>query len=173
VSETPAFASSITAPSTVGGAAVTITDLSHLSKLVVKTTPARSDGLDVAFGSSAVTDEAVVCGTRPGEWTIIGDASGTAAIAERLDAHVVDVTHGRVLIEVAGPAATSTLEKVCSLDWTDEMMPDGAVTSASVAKVACDVIRHDGLARAYWLSADRSFGQYLYDALIDAAAEFS
>ena len=79
---------------------------------------------------------------------------------------------------VAGEAAASTLEKVCSLDWSDEMMPDGAVTSASVAKVACDVIRHDsatgsGTTTAYWIAADRSFGQYLHDALLDAAAEFN
>ena len=35
------------------------------------------------------------------------------------------------------------LEKVCSLDWSDPMTPDGAVASASVAKVTCDIARND------------------------------
>ena len=104
---------------------------------------------------------------------MIGTAEATAAAVDGISAHVVDLTHGRLLIEVAGEAAAATMEKVCSIDWSDEMMPDGAVTSASVAKVSCDIVRHDREHPAYWLAADRSFGQYLYDALVDAAAEFS
>ncbi len=161
------------------GAAVTITDLSHLCKLMVKTTAGRPDGLSPAFGASITVDDAAICGTRPGEWTLVGPESACwAAVSAAIDqtsdtaAHVIDITHGRVLLAVAGAAASSALEKVCSLDWSDEMMPDGAVTSASVAKVTCDVIRHDGDEPTYWISADRSFGRYLHDALIDAAAEF-
>ena len=105
-----------------------------------------------------------------------------AAVASAGPAHAVDLTHGRVLLEVWGPAAASALAKVCSLDWTDDMMPDGAVAAGSVAKVTCELIarrdRPDGdgdgspLVPAYLLAADRSFGQYLHDALVDAAAEF-
>ena len=172
----PVFASSVTNPvEGSSGGAVTITDLSHLTKLVVKTTPTRPDGLAPPFGAGEPAGEAVVCGTRPGEWTVIGPADacrGAVGQPTASSAHVVDISHGRVLIQVAGPAAASALEKVCSLDWSDEMMPDGAVTSASVAKVVCDVIRHDGASVRYWLLADRSYGQYVYDALIDAAAEF-
>ena len=178
VSSSPVFASSISPRSgaSASGGAVTVTDLSHLTKLVVKTTPARPDGLAPPFGTSATAGEALICGSRPGEWTVIGstdacrDAVGSPSATS---AHVVDVTHGRVLLAVAGTAATSTLEKVCSLDWSDAMMPDGAVTSASVAKVTCDVVRHDGDTPTYWISADRSFGQYLHDALLDASAEFA
>lgn len=154
-----------------------MTDLSALAKLVIKTTAARPTVLAPAFGSSEAVGEALVCGTRPGEWTVIGPADACrAVVADTVadtSAHVVDLTHGRALIEVAGADAASALEKVCSLDWSDDMMPDGAVTSASVAKVACDVIRRDGESPAYWIAADRSFGQYLFDALVDAAAEFA
>ncbi len=173
---TTSFVSSITDPADgATGGAVTITDFSHLTKLVVKTTPARPDGLGPRFGSGELVGDALVCGTRPGEWTVIGPAGACAAAvgpATETSAHVIDITHGLVLIQVAGPAAASALEKVCSLDWSDDMMPDGAVTSGSVAKVSCDVIRHDGHSPAYWIAADRSFGQYLYEALVDAAAEF-
>lgn len=173
MSSSPSFLSSVaaTASEAVDGP-VAISDLSHLTKLVVKTTAARPDGLTPAFGTSTVSGEALICGTRPGEWTVFGPADATEMAVAATTAHVVDITHGRVLLSVAGPAAASTLEKVCSLDWSDDMMPDGAVTSASVAKVACDVIRRDDETPAYWISSDRSFGQYLYDALMDAASEF-
>lgn len=179
MSDTPTFVSSIVEAS-VGAAlpavtltAVTLTDLSYLTKVVVKTTPARTGGLGPAFGSSEVVGEALVCGSRPGEWLVLGQPEAVAGAIGDVDANQVDVTHGRLLIEVAGAAAVATLEKVCSLDWDDRMMPDGAVTSASVAKVNCDIIRSDrDGAPAYLIAADRSFGQYLHDAIVDAAQEF-
>lgn len=172
MSSSPRFVSPIIEDPTAAGGAATVTDRSELSKLVVKTTWARPDGIGPAFGSSEAVGDAFVCGTRPGEWTIIGPAEATASAVAGTTAHVVDLTHGRVMIEVAGPSASSAMEKVCSLDWSDDMMPDGSVASASVAKVSCDIIRRDGGDRAYWILADRSYGQYLYDALVDSATEF-
>ena len=53
------------------------------------------------------------------------------------------------------------------------MSPDGAATSASVAKITCDVIRADiDDDPSYLIACDRSYGQYLFDALLDAGAEF-
>ncbi len=173
MSERPVFASPIASTTADLEAAVTITDMSHLSKLAVKTTAAHTSGSGPRFGTSTMAGEALVCATRPDEWMVIGSAEATAAAVTDVDAYVIDLTHGRLLVEVAGRGATSALEKVCSIDWTDEMMPDGAVTSASVAKVSCDIIRHDREHPAYWIAADRSYGQYLYDALVDAAAEFN
>lgn len=171
----PRFASSIlTVIDGTAEAVVTITDKSDLTKLSVKTTPSRATGLGPAFGTSELVGEALVCGSRPGEWLVIGEADAVRAAVGDVEAHTVDLTHGRVLIEVAGEAAAGTLEKICNLDWSDSMTPDGAVVSASVAKISCDVIRHDNDGRrAYLVAADRSFGQYLYDAIADAAAEFS
>ncbi|MEE9417253.1 MAG: hypothetical protein V3V01_18380, partial [Acidimicrobiales bacterium] len=60
-----------------------------------------------------------------------------------------------------------------SIDWADAMMPDGAVVSASVAKVGCDIIRNDVDAiRSYLIMSDRSSAQYLFDAILDAGTEF-
>ena len=74
---------------------------------------------------------------------------------------------------VLAAASPSLLEKVCSLDWSDAMTPDGAVVSASIAKVTCDLTRQDVDGRpSYLVACDRSFGQYLFDALLDAGDEF-
>ena len=84
----------------------------------------------------------------------------------------LDWTHGRALFRVTGYSAPRMLEKVCSLDWSDPMTPDGAVASASVAKVTCDIARNDvDGTPSYLVFCDRSFGQYLFDALIDAGDE--
>ncbi len=152
-----------------------LTDVSATTKLLV-----RSDiqQFGVPFGASTAVDTALICGTRPGEWLILGNPEACTSAASTTDTNgftnVIDLTHARALFRLSGAPAASALEKVCSLDWSDEMTPDGAVVSASVAKVTCDIIRNDTSGRpSYLLACDRSFGQYLFDALDDACREFN
>ena len=142
---------------------------------------AAAERLGAPFGSSqTAAGGALVLGSRPGEWIVLGTAGAVTEAVEGLDGldssdfvTAVDWTHGRALFRVTGDAAPRMLEKVCSLDWSDPMMPDGAVASASVAKVTCDIARNDvDGAPSYLVFCDRSFGQYLFDALIDAGDEF-
>lgn len=108
---------------------------------------------------------------------LLGAAADNEAFIAALDrsghVSVVDHTHSRALFRLTGSASPSVLEKVCSLDWSDAMTPDGAVVSASVARVTCDITRNDvdGVG-SYLIACDRSFGQYLFDALLDAGDEF-
>ena len=142
---------------------------------------AAAERLGAPFGSSqTAAGGALVLGSRPGEWIVLGTAGAVTETVEGLDGldssdfvTAVDWTHGRALLRVTGDAAPRMLEKVCSLDWSDPMMPDGAVASASVAKVTCDIARNDvDGTPSYLVFCDRSFGQYLFDALIDAGDEF-
>lgn len=181
----------VTAPPEPTKAALRLADASAVTKLVVRSDQPQ---FDVGFGASVEVDDALVCGSRPGEWLILGSAAACAAAAEQVDrsgfTSIIDLTHGRALFRITGDDAPRALEKVCSLDWSDTMTPDGAVTSASVARVSCDVLRHDvaeaahgtgvgpdrgepaARRRSYLIACDRSFGQYLFDALADAADEF-
>ncbi len=85
---------------------------------------------------------------------------------------VIDHTHSRALFRLTGTGSTSVLEKLCSLDWSDPMTPDGAAASAPVAGVTCDLVRDDvDGAPSYLIACDRSYGQYLFDALLDAGDE--
>lgn len=160
-----------------------LADASATTKWLVRASAsgAVADRLGAPFGSSSSgAGGAVVLGSRPGEWIVLGTAAVVADAIDGLDAldpsdHVsaLDWTHGRALFRVTGADAPRMLEKVCSLDWSDPMTPDGAVASASVAKVTCDIARHDVDATpSYLVFCDRSFGQYLFDALIDAGDEF-
>ena len=160
-----------------------LADTSATTKWLVR---APADGsaaerLGAPFGSSQVSSGgALVLGSRPSEWIVVGATEAVAEVVAGLDGlnssefvSALDWTHGRALFRVTGQGVRRMLEKVCSLDWSDPMMPDGAVASASVAKVTCDITRNDvDGTRSYLIFCDRSFGQYLFDALIDAGDEF-
>jgi len=88
-------------------------------------------------------------------------------------ASTVDITHSRLMFRITGIQASKALEKVCSIDFSDPMTPNGACVGASIAKVSCDLVRDDldGVP-SYRILGDRSFGQYLFDTLLDAKSEF-
>ena len=150
--------------------------------------------LGTRFGR-AVRDSrgALVVGSGPEEWLVLGAAEARRdllAHLERLTEHpgefasVVDLTHGRALLRLDGARAAAALAKVCAVDLSDDVVPNGAALRTSVAKVVTDLVRDDvpadapsaGAARAgvpgYLLHCERSSGRYLLDALLDAGAEF-
>ena len=171
----PEFTSPVTktyAP--VPDAPISISDESSTTKILVRSDQPQ---FGVLFGTSASLEGALVCGTRPDEWLILGSPAATDTAAATVDTagftNVIGFTHGRSLFRVTGTPVAKMLEKVCGLDWSDPMTPNGAVVSASVALVTCDIIRDDVDGdRSYLLVADRSFAQYLLDAVLDAGAEF-
>ena len=162
---------------------LTLTDASATVKWLVRADAQGSAAtrLDTPFGSSRQDPAgALVLGSRPGEWVLLGTSEAVAEIVDSLEGlkpadfvTALDWTHGRALFRVTGLNAPRMLEKVCGLDWSDPMTPDGAVASASVAKVTCDIAHNDADGTpSYLIFCDRSFGQYLFDALVDAGNEF-
>ena len=133
--------------------------------------------LAVPFGASRAAGDVLICGQRPGEWLLVGPAGSVAELAAGLDTtghvSVIDHTHSRAMFRLTGADAARVLEKLCSLDLADHMTPDGAVVSGSVAKTSCDLVRDDvdGVP-SYRIACDRTFGQYLFDAVLDAGEEF-
>ena len=176
---TPRFESPIVSTYPDGDrAALTLSDQSAMAKTIVRADPdsAAATGLAVGFSASRRHGDALVLGQRPGEWMVLGTAEANAAVLASIDSSghvsVVDHTHSRALFRLTGATATSVLEKVCSLDWSEAITPDGAVVSGSVAKVTCDIARDDvDQGPSYLIACDRSFGQYLFDALLDAGHE--
>ncbi|MBC8363537.1 MAG: hypothetical protein H8E59_00870 [Actinobacteria bacterium] len=159
---------------------VSIEDETSTTKVVVRAaagTAAAAD-LGVPYGQSRLrADGTLVCGTRPDEWTLFAAAGRAAEVIAPVDTdgfvNAIDITHGRAMMRVSGPKATALLAKVCNIDLADDMTPDGAVFSGSVAKVTCDLLRADRAGEAsYLISCERSFGSYLFAALADASTEF-
>jgi heterotetrameric sarcosine oxidase gamma subunit len=160
-----------------------IMDCTPLAKILVR---ASTDGevartLGVPFGRAARDERGtLVVGSGPGEWLLLAPPGANAAVAGRVEevpdeglVSVFDATHGRALMRITGARAADLLAKVCGVDFSEEITPDGAAFRSSVAKLVTDVVRDDrGTERSYLLHCERSSGQYLFDALIDAGDEF-
>lgn len=160
-----------------------ITDHTPLAKLLVR---APEDGtvartLGIGFGRAARDERGtLVTGSGPGEWTLISPTGNTREVIEQLGAvsddefvSVLDITHGRALVRISGERTRDLLSKVCGIDLSDEITPNGAAFRSSVAKIATNVVRDDeGNVRSYLLHCERSYGQYLFDVLLDAGGEF-
>lgn len=170
-----------------GAGALILTDCTPLTKVQLR---APVDGefaalLGVPFGRAARDpDGALVVGSGPGEWLLLaapGQAGALEPMLEEAAARAsgesvtwVDLTHGRALFRLYGSPVARVLAKVCGIDWSDGITPDGAAFRTSVAALATDVIRDDeGGTPSYLLHCERSSGQYLFDALLAAGAEFA
>ena len=168
---------------------LTITDLAPLAKAVVR---ARWDGaaagaLGVPHGRAARNGTgALVTGSGPGEWLVLAPPGTTPEVAAALpeaaaDAELVtalDLTHGLAVMRITGERSADLLAKVCAVDFSDRVTPDGSALRSSVARLPAGVVRddHDGesapAGRSYLLHCDRSYGEYLFGALVDAGREF-
>jgi heterotetrameric sarcosine oxidase gamma subunit len=154
---------------------LTLTDLTPLTKLAVRADPAGPVAEGLAAPSAAVLVTSVVAG----EWLVLGEAGERAGVAAWLEslgdgefASVVDLTHGRALLRLAGRQASEVLAKECAVDLGDRGCPDGRALRTAVAGLAVDVVRRDrDSVPSYLMHCERSSGQYLFDALLDAGAD--
>lgn len=169
-------------------APLTLADLSPLAKTLVRAPAAgaMAAALGVPFARAARDDAsgALVTGSGPGEWTIFGPAGEGLSQRARLEAvaaglaggeliTVLDLTHGRALLRLTGSAAPGLLAKVCAIDLADHRTPNGTAFRTSVARLTTDLVRDDeGDVPSYLLHCERSYGQYLFAALLDAGTEF-
>jgi heterotetrameric sarcosine oxidase gamma subunit len=172
-------------------AELTITDCTPLAKVQLRAPIGgrAAAALGVRFGRAAAGGAGtLVVGSGPGEWLLLAPpgqahALGQEAVAAQAPGESVtwvDQTHGRALMRLSGSRGRDVLAKLCGIDLGDDVTPDGAAFRTSVAALATDVIRDDlpggadgsARTRSYLLHCERSSGQYLFDAVLRAGAEF-
>ena len=164
-------------------AGLRITDCTPLAKvLVLASADSELAGtLGVPFGRALnAARGTLVVGSGPGEWLLLAEPGTSAAVTERVErvkderlVSIFDTTHARALVRITGPRTPDLLAKVCAIDFTDEVTPNGVAFRSSVAKLVTDIVRDDRDGEiSYLLHCERSSGQYLFDALIDAGDEF-
>lgn len=164
--------------------ALRITDATPLTKTLVRASP---DGrvaelFGVPLGHAARNETGVLVSTAaPGEWWLIGPPQADSSRAIEIESverqelvSLLDLTHERAAVRVTGGTAPKLLEKVCAINLSERITPNGAAFRSSVARVVTDIVRDDSNGeRSYLLHFERSYGQYLFDALLDAGREFS
>lgn len=164
-------------------ALLTLVDETPRAKVLLKGGPTTTSLLGVPMGQAARDEEGVlVTGAGPGEWLLVAEPNTAGQLAERMQQALsgaeelvtaIDFTHSRALMRLTGQAAPDLLAKVCAADFAASTTPNGSTFRSSVARLATDIARDDrGDTRSYLLHCERSSGQYLFDALQDAGAEF-
>lgn len=122
----------------------------------------RRFGTEIKPGTALRSGPTLSWSVGPGETTAMNGTGGGG----------VDLTHVRAVFRISGPRAKHTLSKVCGLGLADDMFPHGAATRTSIASVATELIRDDiDGAPSYLLLPSRSFGDYLWNVLVDAAGD--
>jgi len=167
-------------------AELALTDCTPLAKVQVRAPIGGRAAAELAVPFGRAVRESggtLVAGSGPGEWLLLAAPGQGPALAARMGdlaarcpgelVTATDVTHGRALVRLTGPRAASVLAKVCGIDTSDGITPDGAAFRTAVAAVATDVIRDDtGGVPSYLLHCERSSGAYLFSELLAAGGEF-
>jgi heterotetrameric sarcosine oxidase gamma subunit len=165
-------------------AALTLADCTPLAKVQLRApeSGAAAERVGVPHLAAARDEHGVlVVGTAPGEWLALAPPGTSREVAARYQAAlhatgafatVMDLTHGRAVVRLTGEAAAATLAKVCAVDLSDAVTPDGAALRSTVARLPTDVVHDDrGGPPSYLLHCETASGQYLFDSLADAGEE--
>ena len=115
----------------------------------------------------------------PGEWLVVSDERDASSLREQMQSDLaaqsialVDLTDGMSTLEVQGPATRELLAKGCGLDLHPQSFPAGHCARTRFAQIPVIVECLDESAR-FGLYAARSYHNYLYAWLNDAAVEFA
>jgi heterotetrameric sarcosine oxidase gamma subunit len=101
----------------------------------------------------------------------------TASLATSLDRAadagfvVSDLSQARTVLRIAGGRARDVLAKGCALDLHSGVFPVGSCAATSVAGLAAVLVAVDD-APTYDLHVARTYGQYAWEWIIEAAAEY-
>ena len=114
----------------------------------------------------------------PDEWLVLTAAGSEARIAgdlrrvlARRHAAVTELGEGRAVIGLSGPAAGEVLMKGCALDLHPRSFGAGRCAQTLIAKAGV-ILHRTAEAPAYDIYVARSFAEYLWAWLEDAAAEY-
>jgi len=104
-------------------------------------------------------------------------ASGAREALGDLDdrcAHLVDVTSAFAGVRIAGPSGRKLLQAVTEIDVSQEALPDMGCVQTSVAGIYGLLLRIDlQEVLSYDLYFARDYGEYMWEALLEAGAEYS
>jgi len=111
--------------------------------------------------------------TPPGEEKNTAESLGTRVADQDSLITVVDNTSGLVGLSLSGPNSRSVMRKLCALSLDEKQFPNMRAAQTSFAKVRTTILRRDiEKAPRYDLFAERSYGEYLWDSILDAGMEF-
>ncbi|MCH7942317.1 MAG: sarcosine oxidase subunit gamma [Proteobacteria bacterium] len=171
-----------------GNAGVILCERRFRAKINLRGKPVKKflDGVRKALGltlpktpnTTAAGKDLTALWLGPDEWLLVGPPGAEGGIAKRLrdalkDQHaaITDVTEGRTVIGLAGRNAVDILMKGCPLDIHPRQFKSGDCAQSVLAK-ATIILHQTSAAPAYDIYVERSFADYLWTWLEDAALEY-
>jgi sarcosine oxidase, subunit alpha len=122
--------------------------------------------------ANLTTDEFLIL-TVPGNEVEITNSFDKEISDQNVFVTVLDRTSNLVGLALQGPKSLGLMAKLCPLPLYSEKFPNLHVAQTSFAKTRTTIIRRDrDGALAFELYADRSYGGYLWEAILDAGADF-
>lgn len=126
--------------------------------------------------TTALYGDVTLCWLRPDEWLVmIPDADNVAmllAALQQIDGYtaVTDVSGGYAVISLSGSQARQVLAKGCTLDLHPRQFTTGRCAQSLLAKA--DVLLIAKGEDEFEIVVRRSFADYLWQWLVDAADEY-
>ena len=126
----------------------------------------------------------LVCSLARNHARLISSPGTAAAVQSHLEAvtqpaaasacvHLTDVTSSFTAVQIAGPRSRDLLRKLTALDLRPAQFPDLSCAQGSLTNVHALVIRADIQTHlSYQIYYGREFGEYVWEALLDAGQEF-
>jgi len=132
---------------------------------------AKAAGVEAAPGPcrSATGEGGTLIRTEPLKWLLIGEDDIPAPALDPADGTVLELSHARTVIHVAGPRAAELMARMVPLDLRPSVFPEGAVASTGMHGIGVTILARDG---GYDLMVLRSFGLSAWEGLIEVAAQF-
>lgn len=113
----------------------------------------------------------------PDEWLVVGPDGGglgdqLSAALDGFHAAVTDVGESRAVIELTGSGVRGLLAKGCALDFHDRVFAEGRCAQSTLARAHVIVHRPAAKTPTYQVYVHRSFAEYLWTWIEDAAGEY-
>jgi heterotetrameric sarcosine oxidase gamma subunit len=113
----------------------------------------------------------------PERWLVVDRRDRLESLAASLDGAmgvgfaVTDLSQARTVLRIAGARARDVLAKGCALDLDPGIFPIGSCAATSVAGLAAVLVAVDDVP-TYDLHVARTYGQYVWEWVLEAAAEY-
>lgn len=133
---------------------------------------ARALGVEPpAFGRVAVGGDGALIRIEPLKWQVMGAKPALDLPTEK--GALLDLSHARTVIRIAGRDAAALLSRLVPVDLRDASFPDGAYAATLAHHTGVSVIRRDEQGKAaYDLYVTRTFGLEIWKLLRDHAQQF-
>jgi sarcosine oxidase, subunit alpha len=136
----------------------------------------------ISSDAGRIVDDGTICRIDDETFYVTTTSSGAAAMEEwfgwwladwKMDVHMTDVTQAISAVNLAGPKAREIMAKLTEIDVSNEAFAYMDGKRAAIAGVPCLILRIGFVGEVgYEIHYPSAHGEFLWDALMEAGAEF-